>query len=56
MLSSFSLLMLVLTSSEALSLSVIFENLKEVLSVKAVEKLEAVVNECIEYLYYFDNG
>jgi hypothetical protein len=46
----------VLTSSEVLSLSVMLENLKEVLSVRAVEKLEAVVMEFIEYLYCLDKG
>ena len=48
--------MLVLTSSETLSLSVTFENLKDVLSVRIVEKLDAVVIECMEYLCCLDKG
>lgn len=46
-----------LTSSEMLSLSVRLEYLNEVLSVRAVEKLEAVVViEFIEYLCCLDRG
>ena len=48
--------MLELTSSEALSLSVMLEYLKDVLSVRTVVKLEAVVMEFIEYLCCFDKG
>ena len=51
-----SYFMLVFTSSDTLSLSVMFENLNDVLSVKAVVKLDAVVEEFIEYLCCFDRG